>query len=69
MSIIFCRLRDEGLKVNTPKCSFGLKDIPYLSHVITREGIKTDSRKMRGIMDLGWPSSTTEAQALIGMFQ
>ena len=28
--IIFCRLRYAGLKVNTPKYSFGLKDILYL---------------------------------------
>ena len=26
--IIFCRLCDAGLKVNAPKCSFGLKEIP-----------------------------------------
>ena len=34
--IIFGRLRAAGLKVNAPKCSFGLKYIPYLGHVITR---------------------------------
>ena len=34
--IIFVRLRDAGLKVNAPKCSFGLKEIPYLRYVITR---------------------------------
>ena len=38
LRIIFGRLRAAGLKVNAPKCSFGLKDIPYLGYVITREG-------------------------------
>ena len=28
--MIFGRLRVEGLKVNAPKCSLGLKEIPYL---------------------------------------
>ena len=36
LSIIFGRLRAAGLKVNTPKCSFGLKGITYLGYVITR---------------------------------
>ena len=28
--IIFGRLRAAGLKVNAPKCSFGLNNIPYI---------------------------------------
>ena len=32
--IIFSRFRATGLKVNDPKCSFGLKTIPYLGYVI-----------------------------------
>ena len=34
--IIFVRLRAAGLKVNAHKCSFGLKNIPYLCYVIIR---------------------------------
>ena len=30
LRIISFRLRATGLKVNAPRCSFGLKDIPYL---------------------------------------
>ena len=69
MRIIFGRLRAASLKLNAPKCSFGLKEIPYLGYVITREGIKPDPKKLQGIMDLGRPTTTTEAQSLIGMVQ
>ena len=31
--IIIGRQRATGLKVNAPKCSFGLKDITYLGYV------------------------------------
>ena len=51
--VIFSRLRAAGLKVNAPKCSFGLNEIPYIGYVITREGIKPDPQKVQGIMDLG----------------
>ena len=60
MRIILGRLRAAGLKVNAPKCSFVLKDIPYLGYVITREGIKPDPNKVQGIMDIGRPATTTE---------
>ena len=69
MIIIFGRLCASGLKVNAPKCSFGLKYIPYLGYGITREGIKPDLKKVQWIMDIGQPATTTEAQALICMFQ
>ena len=32
--IIFGRLRAAGLIVNDPRCSFGLKEIPYLGNLI-----------------------------------
>ena len=69
MIIKFGRLRAAGLKVNALKFSFGLKEIPYMGYVITREGIKTDPKKMQGIMDLGRPATSTEARALVGMVQ
>ena len=64
LKIIFGRMRASGIKVNAPKCSFGLKDIPYLCYVTTREGIKPDPRKVQGIMDLGQPATTNESRSL-----
>ena len=48
MIIIFGILRYAGLKVNAPKCSFGLNDITYLGYTITREVIKPNPRKCKG---------------------
>ena len=73
LKTIFFRLRSSGLKVNATKCIFGcnigLKDITYLGSVITQDGIKPDTNKLKGIMDLRGPTTTTEARALIGMVQ
>ena len=46
-----------------------LKEIPYLGYVITWEGIKPDPKKLKRIVDLWRPTTTTEVQALIGVFQ
>ena len=57
LRIIFKRLRTSDLKLNAPKCSFGLKDIPYLGFVITREGIKPNPKKLQEIIDIGRPTT------------
>ena len=67
LRIIFGRLRALGLKVNSTKFNFGLKDIPFLFYIITREGIKPEPNRLQVIRDLGRPSATTEARNLIGM--
>ena len=67
--MIFGRLNAAGLKVNVPKCSLVLKGIPYIGYVITREGIKPNQNKFEGIVDIGRPSTSTEAQAIVGMVQ
>ena len=43
--MIFGRLCAAGLKVNVPEFSFGLKEIPYVEYVITREGFKPDPKE------------------------
>ena len=69
LRIIFGRLRAAGLQVNAPKCCFGLKEIPYLGCVLTRESIKPEPKKVQGIMYLGRTSKTTRVRLLIGMVQ
>ena len=36
LKVILSRICAEGLKLNTPKRSFGLKEITYLGYVITQ---------------------------------
>ena len=67
LKIIFVRLRAARLKVNGPNYSFGLKEITYLCYIITREVIKADPKKLQWIIDLGRPTTTTDARAVIGM--
>ena len=60
LRLCFSRIQQAGLKINAKKCSFGLKEIPYLGYIITREGIKPDSKKIQGIMDIEHPKTTTD---------
>jgi len=48
---VFARLRSANLKLNPKKCSFFKREIKYLGHVISREGIKTDPEKISAVRD------------------
>ena len=65
----FSRVHKAGLKINAKKCSFVSKHIPYLSHIITREGVKTDPKKIQVIMDLQCPKTTTDCIKIASMVQ
>ena len=57
------------MKVNANKCIVGLNYILYLGFIINKYWIKPDMIKVQGIMDIVKPSTTTELQAIIGMFK
>lgn len=54
---VFERLRKVNLKLNPSKCSFLKKELVYLGHFISSEGIKPDPAKIQCIKQ--WPIPTT----------
>jgi hypothetical protein len=52
METVLTRLRDAGLKVNAAKSSFCAHEIEYLGYILTREGIKPQSKKVQAILVL-----------------
>ena len=67
--MIFHCFQKTGLKVNASKCSFGLKEIPYLGYMVTQQGVKLDPKKVQGIMDLNCTQTVKEVKSLSGMVQ
>ena len=47
LRLIFGRFREAGLKFKRSKCHFGQKQVNYLGHVITTEGIQPDPKKVK----------------------
>ncbi|GBO17949.1 Retrovirus-related Pol polyprotein from transposon 297, partial [Araneus ventricosus] len=44
---VFQRLQKSNLKLSPKKCRFFRKDVSYLGHIISSDGVKTDSEKTR----------------------
>ena len=63
---MFQRLRNAGLKLKSKKCTFLRKEVLYLGHLVSREGIATDPGKISKVA--GWPVPTTvqEVERFLG---
>ena len=50
----FETLRQHSLFAKMSKCSFGTREIEYLGHVISKDGVSTDQKKIEAMK--GWPT-------------
>jgi len=59
-------MQKAGLKINSEKSHFGINEVEYLGYVVTREGVKPNPKKVKTIMELQRPTTTTEVRRVIG---
>ena len=59
--------RKVGLKPNVEKCIFKADSIPFFGHIISRDGIKPDPRKMDAIRMMMTPTPKLELQSFLGL--
>ena len=57
LHIVLQRLREHQLYAKLSKCEFWLKEVPFLGHVITTEGISVDPSKVQDV--LNWKAQTS----------
>ena len=63
---VFERLRAAGLKVRLTKCTFCRSEVPYLGHIISKDGIKADPSKIAIVRDYPIPTTVKEVRQFIG---
>ena len=63
---VFCRLKNANLKVNPSKCNFLKKEVKYLGHVISAEGVATDPEKISSVRDWPLPKNRKQVRSFLG---
>lgn len=61
------RCRKINLKLNLSKCKFGLKEIKYLGHLITSNGIYPDNSHISAITNMPTPKDKKDVERLLGL--
>jgi hypothetical protein len=44
-------LKEKQLYAKPSKCFFGVKEVEYLGHIVSHEGVKVDPNKINDMMD------------------
>lgn len=61
------RLMSFNVKVNWEKCQWFVNKVTYLGHVITPEGIKPNTEKIKAILEAPIPKNVSELKSFLGM--
>ena len=54
---VLARVKESVLKLNKDKCISGAKELPFLGHVMSQDGVKLDPRRVEAITELPVPTS------------
>ena len=64
---VFQQLQESGLCLQPSKCMFATKEIEYLGHTLTPEGVKLNGKNVQAITEFPEPKSTKEVQSFVGL--
>ena len=60
-------IKNAGLNISPNKCKFAQQKVHYLGHILGRNGIETDERKVKKIKNLVPPKDQKGVKSLIGL--
>jgi hypothetical protein len=67
MRQVFQVLRDNRLYAKLSKCEFCLPEVTFLGHVVGKDGIKVDPKKIQAVKDYPKPKTVTDVRAFLGL--
>ncbi|XP_015839413.2 retrovirus-related Pol polyprotein from transposon 297 [Tribolium castaneum] len=67
LTAVFDRLRKFNFKIQLDKSEFLKKEVNYLGHVITPEGIKPNPDKIKAILDYSIPTTPKQLKGFLGL--
>ena len=63
--IVFEKLKSANLSMKKSKCSFFLKEIQYLGHILSATGIRPLPSKIHGIQKMNQPTTPKQVRAFL----
>ena len=63
---VFKKLRTAGLKLKPSKCEFFKDQITYLGHIVSKNGIATDPKKIQDVENWPTPATVTDVRSFLG---
>ncbi|KAA3470451.1 DNA/RNA polymerases superfamily protein [Gossypium australe] len=67
LRVVLQILREKQLYAKFSKCEFWLREVTFLGHVVSAEGIRVDPRKIEAVLDWKPPKSVAEIRSFLGL--
>ena len=65
--VVLETLRNEQLYAKLSKCEFWLREVSFLGHIISEEGIRVDPKKIEVIIEWKPPRNVMEVRSFLGL--
>lgn len=63
---VLTKIGTAGLKLSAEKCKFCMRELKFLGHVISKDGVNTDPGKIEALKKCKIPSCVNEMQSFLG---
>ena len=67
LRIVLGILRKEKLYAKFTKCEFWLREVQFLGHIVSSEGIRVDPAKIEAVLNWERPKTPTEVRSFMGL--
>ena len=67
LKIVLQMLREKKLYAKLSKCDFWLKEVSFLGHIVSSEGIRVDPTKIEAVVNWKPPQNVTEVRSFLGL--
>ena len=65
--VVLETLRKEKLYAKLSKCEFWLNEASFLGHIVSKEGIRVDTKKIEVVVEWKPPRNVTEVRSFLGL--
>ena len=63
------RAREVNLKLRKDKCQFKVKEVPYIGHLLTQQGLRPSPERVRAVVEMKEPTNVPELRRFTGTIQ
>ena len=64
---VLSKLKEYQLFMKRSKCSFAQRQLEYLGHIISDQGVSTDPAKIAAMLQRPIPTTVTELRGFLGL--
>ncbi len=67
LKIVWKRIREANLKLNPTKCCLLCMQVPFLGHIVSRQGVGVDPAKTEAVEQWPTPTNVKDVRAFLGL--